>query len=329
MTTLTTRIGLAKEADSQNYSVETVNANSDKVDAAVGFLEATSSTRPSSPYNGQAIRESDTGSLFVSNGSVPASGSWLPIWGANGPVVVGAVGVNAPLRGQTTSTLVNNRFIDARKFGETYPGWQVDFDGRQQWGPGGATVPDTWLYRSAAATLRTGGALIVDGALTVVGSVSGSIARGIVGGRQITGTNNLGSALTTTETMPTNMHSGSISLPASRRFQIHARFKSVGSVTDDIFLARIREGASSGTSGNQLVQANIHNHVAGNGSTGTVIAEYETAGSAVSRIFSFTAQRVVGTGNMQFIGGDTGSLNVVGVWVYDVGPAGLVSSVAS
>src|SRR5688572_25414929 len=105
MSTLTTRLALVKETTTENYSVATVNSNSDKVDAAVGFEQCTSSTRPSAPYNGKAIWESDTGSALYSNGSAPASGSWKYLWTPHGPVVVGAVGVTAPLRGQTTSTI--------------------------------------------------------------------------------------------------------------------------------------------------------------------------------------------------------------------------------
>lgn len=170
MSTTTTRLALVKEIGAENYSVVTVNNNLDKVDAAVGWTACTSSTRPAAPYNGQGIRETDTGSYYVSNGTIPASGSWRPIFGVDGPVIVGAVGASAPLRVQTTSTIAGNRLIDARKSTDTEAAWIVDFDGKHQWGAGGSTAPDTNLYRSAADTLKTDDALTVGGALAVTGS---------------------------------------------------------------------------------------------------------------------------------------------------------------
>ncbi|MFC5053640.1 hypothetical protein [Saccharothrix xinjiangensis] len=149
------------ETAEENYSVETVNNNSIKVDTAVGFEAVTSSTRPSAPYNGKPIRETDTGSVYFSNGSSPASGSWVPIVVASGPVLVGNVGASAPLRIHTTSTLSGNRLLEGRRSGETHVGFLVDFDGRWQWGPGGSTPPDTNLYRSAAGVLRTDNNLVV------------------------------------------------------------------------------------------------------------------------------------------------------------------------
>jgi hypothetical protein len=172
MSTTTTRLGLVKETTAENYSVGTVNANSDKVDAAVGFEQVTSSTRPSAPFNGKGIRETDTGSVLYSNGGAPASGSWKYLWTPEGPVIVGAVGSTAPLRGETTSTLFGNRFLDARKQGETQPGFTLDFDGTQRWGPGGSTAPDVNLFRAAADTLRTDDHLVVGGSLNAVGAAA-------------------------------------------------------------------------------------------------------------------------------------------------------------
>ena len=49
------------DADSENYDVDVVNANSLLVDANVGVVICTSVTRPSTPYSGQSIYETDTG----------------------------------------------------------------------------------------------------------------------------------------------------------------------------------------------------------------------------------------------------------------------------
>lgn len=189
MSTLTTRLGLVKPAGPEYFSVGTDNDNNDKIDAAVGFEECTSSTRPSSPYNGKGIYETDTGAVLFSNGSAPASGSWKYLWTASGPIVVGVTGATlAPLRVRTTSTIAGNRLIDARKDGEAEPGWSVDFDGKQQWGPGGSTGPDTNLYRSTADTLKTDDSFIVGSALTVSGNTTLSSALTVTGNTTFNGT---------------------------------------------------------------------------------------------------------------------------------------------
>jgi hypothetical protein len=57
-----------------------IGQNLDKIDAAVGFQIVTSSTRPSSPFPGKPITESDTSyRTYFSNGTSPASASWVEI----------------------------------------------------------------------------------------------------------------------------------------------------------------------------------------------------------------------------------------------------------
>jgi hypothetical protein len=67
--TTTTRLGLTKDDGTENYSVTRVNANSDKIDAAIGSIMCTSSTRPSSPFTGQTAYETDTLAQIVYTGS--------------------------------------------------------------------------------------------------------------------------------------------------------------------------------------------------------------------------------------------------------------------
>ena len=50
----------------------------------------------------------------------------------------------------------------------------IDGDGRHDWGPGGGAASDVNLYRSAAATLKTDQNLIVQGNLTVNGTITPS-----------------------------------------------------------------------------------------------------------------------------------------------------------
>jgi hypothetical protein len=135
----------------------------DAIDAALGYTTCTSTTRPSAPFQGQLIRETDTGSYYVCNGTAPASSSWVPIVSTEGPTVLGATGSAAPLRIQTTSTTAGNRLLDARKSGDANIAYQLDYDGHMQWGAGGATLPDTDLYRVSAGALGIKGGGLLGG----------------------------------------------------------------------------------------------------------------------------------------------------------------------
>lgn len=76
MSTLTTRLSLVKPVASENIDVTIVDSNYDKLDTVAGMVYATSTTRPSTPFQGQPVYESDTGNAAVHNGSTPASGGW-------------------------------------------------------------------------------------------------------------------------------------------------------------------------------------------------------------------------------------------------------------
>jgi hypothetical protein len=86
--TATTRLALDKPADdgSELVNVATdLNANYDKIDTAVGFQVVTSSTRPSTPYPGKPIAESNTGyRSYFHNGTSPASAGWVEIPNSSG-----------------------------------------------------------------------------------------------------------------------------------------------------------------------------------------------------------------------------------------------------
>ncbi len=343
MATTTTRLALRKPAGSDLVNVSTdLDANYDAIDTAAGFTDCTSSTRPSAPFRGQGIRESDTTALLVSNGSSPASASWSYIFSANAPSIFGATGSVAPMQIFTTSTIAGNRVQDFKRQGDANSGHTVDFDGKHQWGPGGATPPDTNLYRNSGGVLKTDGSFTAVGTVTAAtvtattvtaNSVSlSSIGRGIIGGRYITGSNNLGSAISsTTEVMPTNMNSGSINLAAGRRYRIHVRYKFQGTVASDNFVMRIYKNSSAtvgGTALRQDVKQTINTSL---GYTYDMWGEYETSGGAETGVFFVlsAARTATATGNAQFVGGDTGSQNPVGVWVEDVGASGLLTATAS
>jgi hypothetical protein len=70
-------LGLRKPASSDDVTVDTdLGSNFDAIDAAAGFTSCTSATRPSAPFVGQAIYETDTKLAFVHNGTSPASAGW-------------------------------------------------------------------------------------------------------------------------------------------------------------------------------------------------------------------------------------------------------------
>lgn len=64
--TTTTRLGLTKDSGDENYSVTRVNANTDKLDDAIGCTPCTSGARPSSGlFDGRIAYETDTDAAIV------------------------------------------------------------------------------------------------------------------------------------------------------------------------------------------------------------------------------------------------------------------------
>lgn len=101
----TTRLALYKTSsdgsDLVNVVTDLLN-NLDAIDLNIGYRDCTSTTRPSTVWKGLPIRESDTGRLYVSNGTAPASASWkqIPAEGASflaAFTYAGAVSLNSTL----------------------------------------------------------------------------------------------------------------------------------------------------------------------------------------------------------------------------------------
>jgi hypothetical protein len=66
----------------------------------------------------------------------------------------------------TAATIAGNLFLRSLLLAaDTYPAFRVYGDGKHDWGAGGATAPDTNLYRSAANVLRTDAQLTISRAL--------------------------------------------------------------------------------------------------------------------------------------------------------------------
>jgi hypothetical protein len=76
--TTTSRLALVKPAGTDAVDIAVLNSNADKLDAASGATVCTSGTRPSSPYNGQFIFETDTTKVFVFNSATTAWVSLIP-----------------------------------------------------------------------------------------------------------------------------------------------------------------------------------------------------------------------------------------------------------
>ena len=148
----TTRLGLYKSKSDGSELVsytQDIGQNLDKLDAAAGFQIVTSSTRPATPYSGKPIIESDTGKLYYSNGSSPASASWVEIpQPTNSFTLTGTKSITLNGTLNTTTKLI------ALISGDTFNRLEVTADGTMNWGPGNAAT-DTVLARTGTNTLGT------------------------------------------------------------------------------------------------------------------------------------------------------------------------------
>jgi hypothetical protein len=193
--TPTTRLGLYKSASDGSENVDytqDIGQNLDALDLAVGFQIVTSSTRPSSPYPGKPIAESNTSyRTYFSNGTSPASGSWVEIPNSSGTfggnltlasassLSIGAAtltrasggGLNANTNYLRTGSATTDVAYAAIISGDTSARARIYTDGQLELGPGNA-ARDTNLYRSAANTLKTDDSLIVATDLTVSGNIN-------------------------------------------------------------------------------------------------------------------------------------------------------------
>ncbi|WP_225825587.1 hypothetical protein [Streptomyces naphthomycinicus] len=181
----TTRLALYKSksdgSELVNYSQD-IGQNLDKLDAAVGFQACTSSTRPSSPYSGKPIMETDTSyRTYFSNGTSPASGSWVEIpnssatynnnlkLAAGKQLVVG--GSTSPANIAVLNTSAGDDVLSSRLTGDTQSRFLIDADGTLNWGGGGSSNTDVNLYRSGVNILSTDDSLIAAGSITVGGDL--------------------------------------------------------------------------------------------------------------------------------------------------------------
>lgn len=182
----TSRLALYKSksdgSELVNYTQD-IGQNLDKLDLAVGYQACTSTTRPSSPYSGKPIMESDTSyRTYFSNGTSPASASWVEIPNSSATfnsnlkiasgkqINFGASGSNAYLAVLTAAS--GDDVISTRVTGDTASRFLLETDGAHSWGPGGSTPTDVTLTRSGTSTLTLTGSLSVSSGVSVTGGLT-------------------------------------------------------------------------------------------------------------------------------------------------------------
>jgi hypothetical protein len=194
--TTTTRLGMYKTssdgADFVNVVTDLLN-NLDAIDLNIGYRDCTSTTRPSTVWKGLPIRESDTGRLYVSNGTAPASGSWkqIPAEGATflaAFTFAGAVSLNSTLAVTGATTLGSTLAVTgAATFNST-----ITASGNiaaPNFTPGvWSTYTPTWGSTGTAPALGTGGSIA--GRYTVFGKLAIVTIKLITGSTATFGTGN-------------------------------------------------------------------------------------------------------------------------------------------
>lgn len=113
-TSLTSRLGLIKPNPGTGEAVNIathLNANWDKIDNTIGATAGTSTARPSAPFDGQIVRESDTRRAYVWNAT---QGTWDQLFVNNGTGTFSAAG-NVTVSGSLTAngSLVANGSLTA------------------------------------------------------------------------------------------------------------------------------------------------------------------------------------------------------------------------
>jgi hypothetical protein len=202
VSTTTSRLALYKPADdgSEPIDISTdINQNLDKIDAAIGFIPATSSTPPAVPFAGMARQDSDTGRAYYRNS---ANSSWVQIVNEGSTFNADVVMVSGKKLGigRTPSTVIDVEHTSTgslpaqwRVTGDTEPRVRLAWD-RLEFGTGAAT-PAVEIYRAGTNELATPNDLTVAGELNVSGlttlddaTVSGDLtAASITGDVTITG----------------------------------------------------------------------------------------------------------------------------------------------
>jgi len=178
MATTTPRLALYKPADDGSEYVDVatdLNQNMDKLDASIGFIPATSSTPPPSPFAGMARQDSDTVRTWYRDST---NSTWIQILSAGGTfdsniqLTSGkkiGVGTSPGASLDITAATLGDMAIKMRNAGDTNS--RVIIDGALSLGPGNISA-DVQLYRSGAGVMSTTGSLTIGNNLNVTGSTT-------------------------------------------------------------------------------------------------------------------------------------------------------------
>lgn len=194
MSGTTPRLALYTPADdgSEPINVATdLNDNLERIDNAVGFVPSTSAVEPTSPFDGMATYETDTG---VAKFRKALTSSWAQLLAAGSTFASNillntankiGIGIGSPVAilDVVVSTITANPLIKFKQASESQPRLQIDYDGIRL--GGGSSTTDARIYRPSAAQLNFTGNAVMENTLSVTGdtsvgvlSVSGDITLG-------------------------------------------------------------------------------------------------------------------------------------------------------
>jgi hypothetical protein len=154
-----------------------LNDNLEKLDSTIGFVPSTSTTPPSTVYDGMATYETDTGRAKFRKGGVwnylaTAGASFLSdLWlGIGQKLGLGTTTPTAVIEAVVSSIVTAPTLLKFRQNSDTNPRMQIDVDGIKI-GPGDAAT-DIQLYRPSANQLAVVGNVSVGSSLSVSGATS-------------------------------------------------------------------------------------------------------------------------------------------------------------
>lgn len=330
MASTTTRLGLRKPAPSDAVDVTAdLSNNMDALDAAVGIAVCTSTSRPSAPYPGQQIRETDTGL------------SWY--WDTTGTPAWVMMNRNIIMVTSTTRPTGSSLFSGLMIY-ETDTNLVYVYNGAAWILYPRSAIICTSITRPPAPVVGT---LIYEtdtSDFVICMAITPSVVwvtleRGYVyGGKDVvhaavltaTGPN-------ATEVLINNMDSGAMDLLPNTRYLIRVKWQYAASVvapanvalfSPAAYMMRIRDTNVSGTIRAQQRHEPL---VVNQQYYGELTAIYETTVAETAKLFVFTCQRITGTttpnGVATFQG--AGVSTRLGMEVSNLGHSGQLTQVTS
>lgn len=303
MSTTTSRLNLYKPASDGSEYVNVVtdlNNNYDAIDLAVGSRPVTSTTRPSTPYGGQHILETDTGyRTLVHNGTSPASGGWIEIPNSaatySGQILASRSVDSNTLRlantfagGNSTPTITTEHATSTgasygtRQAGDGFDRFRIRADGRIDIGSGSA-ARDTNLYRNGVGLLRTDGAFSIGGAATLNSTLAVTGNTTIGGNLTIAGIGQRQTAYRTADSTPKSSDTTlandtqlTLAVAANATYTLRGLLGLIGPTTADIKIKW------SGPTGASLDWSGIGQDSTLAGGTGTVNTVRQVIGDTVA-----------------------------------------------